>query len=139
MGTTRLVGRDVSKWALASHQRSARSWGVGVKDFRRLQVWHKAHQLEVYRETSSFPADERFGLTSQLRRAAVSIPANIAEGRGRRTDDDFARFMDYAMGSASEVECHLLLACDLDILPNDSYEHDGGEANASLVPQQVAC
>jgi len=95
-----------------------------VKDFRRLQVWHDAHQLVlvVYRETSNLPADEHLGLTNQLRRAAVSIPANIAEGCGPRTDDDFARFMDYAMGSASEVEYHLLLACDLDILPNDSHE-----------------
>ena len=85
-----------------------------MKDFRRLQVWHKAHQLVlvVYRETSNFSADERFGLTRQLRRATVSIPANIAEGCGRRTYDDFARFMDYAMASASEVEHHLLLAAD---------------------------
>ncbi len=67
-----------------------------VKDFRRLQVWHKAHLLvlAVYRETTVFPSEERFGLTSQVRRACVSIPANIAEGCGRRTDDDFARFLD---------------------------------------------
>jgi len=81
-------GRDVSKWALASHQRSARSWGVGVKDFRRLEVWHKAHQLVlvVYRETSNFSADERFGLTSQLRRAAVSIPANNEQLHQKTTE-----------------------------------------------------
>ena len=94
-----------------------------MKDFRSLKVWHKAHQLvlAVYRETAAFPVDERFGLTSQLRRASVSIPANLAEGCGRRTDDDFARFMDYSMGSASEVEYHLLLARDLGLLPTPAH------------------
>ncbi len=64
-----------------------------MKDFRTLKVWHKAHSLvlDVYRGSAGFPSEERFGLTSQLRRAGVSIPANIAEGCGRRTDDDFAR------------------------------------------------
>ncbi len=96
-----------------------------MRDFRRLQGWHKAHQLvlAVYQETAGFPSEERFGLTSQLRRASVSIPANIAEGCGRRTDDDFARFMDYAMGSASEVEYHLLLSRDLGILAKDPHQH----------------
>ncbi len=95
-----------------------------MKDFRRLKVWHKAHQLvlAVYRGSAGFPSKERFGLTSQLRRACVSIPANIAEGCGRRTDADFARFIDYAMGSASEVEYHLLLAHDLGFLADDPYE-----------------
>jgi len=95
-----------------------------VKDFRRLQVWHKAHALvlAIYRASAEFPSDERFGLTSQVRRAGVSISANIAEGCGRRTDDDFARLLDYAMGSASEVEYHLLLAHDLGLLTADVHE-----------------
>jgi four helix bundle protein len=89
-----------------------------LKDFRELKVWGKAHQLtlEVYRATTAFPKDEQYGLTSQIRRAASSIPANIAEGCGRGSNIDFARFLQIAMGSASEVEYHLLLAADLQIL-----------------------
>ena len=100
-----------------------------MKDFRSLKVWHKAHRLvlAVYRASAGFPSEERFGLTSQLRRACVSIPANIAEGCGRRTDDDFARFMDYAMGSASEVEYHLLLARDLGLLGAEAHEQLHGQ------------
>jgi four helix bundle protein len=86
-----------------------------VKDFRKQKVWQKAHDLalEVYRVTEAFPKTELFGLTSQIRRAGVSIPANIAEGCGRDTDADFSRFLQIAMGSASELEYHLLLAHDL--------------------------
>ena len=89
-----------------------------------MQVWHKAHALvlAVYRVSADFPLDERFGQTSQVRRACVSIPANIAQGCGRRTDDDFARFLDDAMGSAGEVEYHLLLARDLGLLGADGHE-----------------
>lgn len=77
-----------------------------MKDFRNIKTWEKAHELVqiVYRETSNMPTDERFGLTTQIRRAAVSIPTNIAEGCGRDSDRDFARFLHIAMGSASEVE-----------------------------------
>ena len=94
-----------------------------MKDFRRLKVWHKAHELVLltYRESARFPSEERFGLTSQLRRACVSIPANLAEGCGRHTDQDFARFVDYAMGSASEVEYHLLLARELGFLDTNAH------------------
>jgi hypothetical protein len=76
-----------------------------LKDFRKQKVWQKAHDLalEVYRITQAFPKTELFGLTSQSRRAGVSIPANIAEGCGRDTDADFARFLQIAMGSASEL------------------------------------
>jgi four helix bundle protein len=86
-----------------------------MKNFRDLKVWEKAHQLtvEVYRMTRRFPADERFGLTSQLRRASVSIPSNIAEGCGRRGNAEFHRFLQMAAGSASEVEYQLLLAKNL--------------------------
>jgi four helix bundle protein len=89
-----------------------------LKDFRELKVWGKAHQLtlEVYRATATFPKDELYGLTSQVRRAAASIPANIAEGCGRGSNVDFARFLQIAMGSASELEYHLLLAAELHIL-----------------------
>ena len=95
-----------------------------MKDFRKQKVWQKAHDLalEVYRVTEAFPKTELFGLTSQIRRAGVSIPANIAEGCGRDTDADFARFLQIAMGSASELEYHLLLAHDLEFLSDPDYE-----------------
>ncbi len=89
-----------------------------MQDFRDLKVWEKAHAvtLSVYRATESFPVMERYGLTNQARRAAASVPANIAEGCGRATDADFARFPHVALGSASELEYHLLLARDLSFL-----------------------
>ena len=84
-------------------------------------VWEKAHELVlgIYRLSKGFPADEKYGLTSQIRRAATSIPTNIAEGCGRGSNADFARFLHMAMGSASEVEYQLLLARDLDLLPDN--------------------
>ena len=96
-----------------------------MKNFRDLVVWDKAHQLvlDVYRATATFPTDERFGLVSQLRRSAASIPANIAEGCGRHGNGDFHRFLQVAMGSASETEYHLLLARDLQYLPSGKYDH----------------
>jgi len=96
-----------------------------MKDFRELQVWQKAHQLTlaVYRITTPFPREELYGLTSQLRRSSSSIPANLAEGCGRNGDAEFARFCSIAMGSASELEYHLLLAGDLKLIkPRDHEE-----------------
>jgi len=95
-----------------------------VKNFRDLKVWEKGHQLTlaVYRATSVFPQDELYGLRSQTRRSCASIPANIAEGCGRDGDKDFARFLQIAMGSASELEYHLLLARDLHLLNAGDYE-----------------
>ncbi len=94
-----------------------------MRDFKTLKVWEKAHHLTlaVYRATGGFPADERFGLSSQIRRACSSIPANIAEGCGRGADAELARFCQIAMGSASELEYHLLLAHDLSFLADDVY------------------
>jgi len=94
-----------------------------VKDFRDLQVWQKAHQLtlDVYRLTTSFPRDERYGLTTQLRRSSSSIAANLAEGCGRNGDAELARFCSIAMGSASELDYHLLLARDLTLLNVTDY------------------
>jgi four helix bundle protein len=92
-------------------------------DFRKLSVWQKAHQLTlaVYRVTASFPKDELYGLTSQTRRAASSIPANIAEGCGRGGNAELARFLRTSMNSASELQFHLLLAHDLNFLDHNSY------------------
>ena len=83
-----------------------------MKDFRDLKVWSKAHNmaLSAYRLTVHFPKEEMYGLTSQIRRAGASIPANIAEGCGRDGDGELARFLQIAAGSASELEYHLLLS-----------------------------
>jgi four helix bundle protein len=94
-----------------------------MQDFRKLKMWEKAHQLTlaVYRVTVKFPKDETYGLISQIRRAAASIPTNMAEGCGRDTEPEFNRFMQIAMGSACETEYQLLLAKDLGYLGNDEY------------------
>jgi four helix bundle protein len=94
-----------------------------MADYRDLDLYKCAHQLALatYRATSNFPDREKFGLTSQLRRAAVSIPSNIAEGAGRSSHKDFARFLRVAVGSANELECQLLLARDLGFL--DHHVH----------------
>ncbi|MGI8554716.1 MAG: four helix bundle protein [Dehalococcoidia bacterium] len=94
-----------------------------MREFRRLAVWQKAHQLTlaVYAITAKYPRDEIYGLTSQTRRSCASIPANIAEGCGRSGEAELARFLGIAMGSASELEYHLLLAHDLELLPGADY------------------
>lgn len=95
-----------------------------MQNFRNLKVWERSHALtiDVYRSTKPFPREEIYGLTSQMRRAAVSIGANIAEGTCRGGDADFARFLQMAAGSASELEYHLLLARDLELLKNSEYQ-----------------
>jgi four helix bundle protein len=92
-----------------------------MQDFRNLKVWEKSHQLvlAVYRATAGFPREELYGLTNQVRRCAVSVPSNVAEGCGRGTDADFRRFLQMAVGSASEMDYQLLLARDLGYLPAD--------------------
>ena len=95
-----------------------------MKDFRELKVWQKAHEwtLALYRVTAAFPREEQYGLTSQIRRACSSIAANLAEGCGRNGDAEFARYCSIAMGSASELEYHLLLAKDLNLIKPADYE-----------------
>ena len=90
-----------------------------MAEFKKLKVWQAAHALvlDAYRLTAAFPRGEQFGLTSQVRRAAVSIAANIAESTGRNHSLDQARFLQIAMGSAKEVRCHFLIARDLGFLP----------------------
>jgi four helix bundle protein len=96
-----------------------------MQDFRDLKVWSKAHGLTlgIYAATEAFPPSERYGLTAQMRRAAASVPANIAEGCVRSSDADFARFLQVALGSASELEYFSLLARDLKFLPDANYEN----------------
>ena len=95
-----------------------------MRDFHDLKVWGKTHQLvlAIYKISAGFPQREVYALTSQLRRAAISMASNIAEGCGRSTEAEFARFLQIAMGSASEVQYDLLLARDLGFL-NNSESH----------------
>jgi len=86
-----------------------------MRNFKKFRVWEKSHEhvLSVYKSTSLYPREEVFGITSQIRRSAVSIPSNIAEGCGRKSDLDFKRFLIIAFGSASELEYLLILSKDL--------------------------
>jgi four helix bundle protein len=95
-----------------------------MRNYEDLQVWQKAHDLTlaIYKETRGFPSDERFGLTSQMRRSGASIGANIAEGCGRRSDNEMARFVQIAMGSGAELSCHLRLSRDLGLLSRESFD-----------------
>ncbi len=95
-----------------------------MHNFKQLTVWQKTRELvkEIYRVTASFPADEKFGITNQIRRASVSIGANIAEGSGKGSLKDFNRFLDNALGSTFEVETFLILSNDLGFLKNSEYE-----------------
>jgi four helix bundle protein len=100
-----------------------------MEDFKDLKVWTKAHELTlaVYRRTRVFPKEEMYGLTSQLRRSAASIGANIAEGCGRRSDGEMKRFLQIARGSASELEYHFVLARDLQLLGDDEFKNLEGK------------
>jgi four helix bundle protein len=116
---TRVTGA-LSTWHLAFGTERI----VLMKDFRDLKVWELAHllTLSVYKVTATFPREERFGLTSQVRRCSASIGANIAEGCGKRGNGEFQRFLQIASGSASELDYHLLLARDLNFLRDDEYK-----------------
>ena len=94
-----------------------------MRNYKDLRVWDEAHRLTlaIYQVTVSFPKEERFGLTSQIRRASASIQANLAEGCGRRSDGEMGRFVQIAMGSGSELSHHLLLSRDLQLLPQEQY------------------
>ena len=94
-----------------------------MSDYRKLRVWRDAHELTlaVYQATGLFPKEEIYGLTAQLRRSAGSIPANIAEGTGRDSQKELARFLRIAKGSANETEYHLLLASELGYLSQTEH------------------
>lgn len=94
-----------------------------MKSFRELKVWQKAHALtlKIYEITRSFPADERFTLVSQIRRSTISIPANIVEGFKRRSDKDYAHFLNIAEASLEETKYFLILARDLKYMKNNHY------------------
>jgi four helix bundle protein len=94
-----------------------------MSDFKKLNVSRKAHELtlELYRATETFPRTEIFGLTSQIKRAASSINANLAEGCARGSDRDLLRFINIALGSVSELEYHLMLARDLSFISYETF------------------
>ena len=95
-----------------------------ARRYKDLVAWKRSHELTlaVYKQTQRFPAEERFGLTSQLRRASYSVPANISEGSGRETNKDYLRFLIISLASLKETEYFLLLACDLGYLAEDRYK-----------------
>lgn len=109
-----------------------------MKDFRKLVVWEKSHKivLAIYKATSIFPKEEQFGLVSQMRRAAVSAPTNIAEGCGKHTQLDFANYLQNAFGSIQEVQYLAFLACELNYINVAVYgpiEKDIQEVKAMLI------
>ncbi len=108
-----------------------------MQDYKSLKVWKKSHRLTlaIYRHTRFFPPEERYGLTSQMRRCSSSVPSNIAEGCGRSTGGQLHRFLDIAAGSASELEYQLLLAQDLGYLHgrhHDQLSEKTGEIKRML-------
>lgn len=109
-----------------------------MRSFRSLQVWKKSHALalHVYDATKQFPKSETYGVTSQVRRAATSVPANIAEGCGRDTSADFCRFLHIAMGSASELEYFLQFGLDAGLL--ESSDHASLNEETTEVKRMLA-
>lgn len=95
-----------------------------MRNFRNLKIWEKSHNLTltIYKFTSSFPKEELYGLTSQMRRSSSSIPSNIAEGCGRNSQPQFARFLNIAFGSASELEYQLILSKDLGFIDEEAFD-----------------
>jgi four helix bundle protein len=96
---------------------------MNKQTFEDLRIWQSSHQivLKVYRLCASFPSEEKFALVDQLKRAAASIPANIAEGYGRRTNKDFVQFLHIALGSAEETHYHLILSRDLRYISEECF------------------
>lgn len=102
-----------------------------MQNYKDLNVWKKAHALVLflYRLTIGFPKSEQFNLTSQLRRAATSIPSNVAEGCGKLTQSDFANYLHIALGSSNEVEYLAFLSHELGYMKDDSFEKVDGQIN----------
>jgi four helix bundle protein len=105
-----------------------------MRDYKKIKAWGLAHQLvlDVYRSTAFFPDSEKFGITSQLRRAASSVSANIAEGSGRATEKDFLRFLDIALGSLKETEYFLLLSNELNYLNETEWQQLNKQVTEAL-------
>lgn len=108
-----------------------------MRDFKKYDVWKISHELalEIYLITKIYPKEELYGITSQIRRASVSIPTNISEGCGRKTDNEFARFIHIATGSANEVEYLLLLSFDLKFIEKEIY--DSLEVKINIIKRKL--
>lgn len=108
-----------------------------MRDFRKYNIWELSHKLtlDIYGISKDFPKTEVYGLTSQIKRAASSIPTNIAEGCGRDSDPEFNRFLTIAAGSASETEYLLILSKDLNYIDNTTYENLNSQVN--IIKQKV--
>lgn len=108
-----------------------------MRSFRQLNVWSESHHLtlDIYQATKSFPKEELFALTNQMRRASASIPSNIAEGCGRGTNREYAQFLQIALGSASELDYQLLLAKDLEYI--DVATHAGLNDRVDKIQRQL--
>ncbi|MDI7258522.1 MAG: four helix bundle protein [Thermodesulfobacteriota bacterium] len=109
-----------------------------LKNYKELKVWQKAYQLclRIYKATKSFPKEERYGLTSQIRRAAVSVPSNIAEGYGRKTTGEYIQALYIAYGSICELETQILLSGDLGYIQTENFQElqkDVGEIERMLM------
>lgn len=102
-----------------------------MRDFKKYDIWQLSHELtlEVYKITSTFPKEELFGITSQLRRSTSSIPTNISEGCGRNSDKEFNQFLNIALGSANETEYLLILSKDLNYINKEIFEELEKEIN----------
>ena len=108
-----------------------------LKSYKELKVWQKAYNLciEIYKITRTFPKEELYGLTSQMRRAAVSVPSNIAEGYGRKTTPEYLRYLYIAYGSSCELETQILLSGDLGLMKAEALnklQADLGEVERML-------
>jgi four helix bundle protein len=95
-----------------------------MRDFKKYDVWQLSHSLtlEVYKLTATFPKEELFGVTSQIRKAAASIATNISEGCGRNSDNEFSQFLNFALGSASQTEYLLILSNDLNYISIERFQ-----------------
>jgi four helix bundle protein len=120
-----MMARDTDRAKIVTPRRKK------MRDFKELKVWQKAHRfvLDVYQQSRSFPPDERFGLAAHLRKSAISVPSNIAEGCGREGERELARFLSIAAGSASETEYQMLLARDLGYLSHEAHRQLDDQAN----------
>lgn len=126
---------DLGQWTLNCSRERGKNM---TRDYKKIVAWQRAHQLtlKIYKETKAFPPEERFSLTSQLRRAAYSVPSNIVEGSGRGTKKEYLRFLYIALASLKEAEYFLLLSHDLGYLHKSDYEELTHLVNSTFGPLQ---
>ena len=137
-----VVDKDRKKEILAVMKDYKKEWKIlaktkkkQAKNFKKLKVWQKGIELvvDIYNKSQTFPKEEIYGLTSQIRRSSVSIPSNIAEGSGRNSDKEFNRFLDISLGSSFELETQLIIAHKLKFLSDSDYE----TLNNEIIEEQL--